>query len=70
MSTKRNLSGVYFRSKNKDTGEYDNIVFEELSGEEQVKTMQNNTPEWTQNLCLILAKTIVEIGKEFNITVK
>lgn len=31
MKTKRNLSGIYFRTKNEETVKFDNIVFEDVS---------------------------------------
>ena len=43
MKTRRNLSGIYFRSKNEETGKYENVVFEDLSDEEQDEMMNGRS---------------------------
>ena len=67
MKTKRNLSGIYFRSKNEETNRFDNIVFEDLSESEQDKVMNDRPIEWVKSLATQLAKTINEIGDKFDI---
>jgi hypothetical protein len=67
MKTKRNLSGIYFRSKNTETGKFDNVVFEDLTEEEQDKYMQGRPDEWLKSLAKQLADTINKIGEQFDI---
>lgn len=67
MKVKRNLSGVYFRSKNEETGKFDNVVFEDLSEEAQYEVMKERSVEWLRNMIKILADTINEIGEHTGI---
>jgi len=66
MKEKRNLSGIYFRSKNEE-GKWDNIVFEDLSKEEQDKILDNYTKEQVSSLAKILANTLNTIGEQFDL---
>jgi hypothetical protein len=66
MKTKRNLSGIYFRSKNKD-GKWDNIVFEDLSEEEQMDKMSSYNKDELMRLAILLANTINRIAEQFDI---
>lgn len=59
---KRNLSGIYFRSKNEESGKYENVVFEDLSEEEQDRLMEGRSEEWLKSLAKQLGKTVREIG--------
>lgn len=52
MKTRRNLSGIYFRSKNEETGRYDNVVFEDLTREEQDKMMEGREVQWLKSLAI------------------
>jgi len=61
MKEKRNLSGIYFRYNN------ENIVFEELSEEEQDKILDTKDVDFIKRLTKMLATTIREIGEEFDI---
>ena len=63
---KRNLSGIYFRSRQPD-GRYDNVVFEDLSEEEQRKVLEDRSVEWLKSLAIALGKTLREIGDTFDI---
>ena len=63
MKVKRNLSGIYFRSLNEETGKWEAIVFEDLSEEEQDRYMEGRSEEWIKNLAKQLANTINEIGE-------
>lgn len=67
MKTKRNLSGIYFRAKNEETGKYDNIVFEDLSNEEQNKIMDGRSLDYLKGLCKQLANTLNDIGEALDI---
>ena len=70
MKTKRNLSEIYFRVKNKETGEYDNIVFEDLIEEQQDEMLDDRSEEWLKSLAKQLANTINNIGEQFDIVRK
>jgi hypothetical protein len=67
MKTKRELSGIYFRSQNSETGKWDNVVFEDLTEEEQDKRMEGKSEEWLKSLAKQLANTINSIGDQFDI---
>lgn len=67
MKTRRNLSGIYFRSKNEETGRYDNVVFEDLTREEQDKMMEGREVQWLKSLAIQLADTLNSIGDQFDI---
>lgn len=68
MKNKRN-SGVYFRSKNTETDKFDNIVFEDLSLEEQNKVMEGRDVKWLKLLARQLANALNNIGEEFDLFV-
>jgi hypothetical protein len=59
---KRSQSGVYYRSKNQETGKFDNIVFEDLPENEQDEILDRYDKKQISRLCKILANTINEIG--------
>ena len=67
MKTRRNLSGIYFRSKNEETGGYENVVFEDLTREQQDKMMEGRNVEWLKNLAIQLADTLNSIGDQLDI---
>ena len=69
MKTKRGLSGIYFRCKNEETGAYDNVVFEDLTENEQDDHMKTRDREWIKSLAKKLANTLNEIGDKFDIIV-
>lgn len=70
MKTKRNLSGTYFIAKNEETGEFDNVVFEDLSEQQQDEKMNGRSAEWLKSLAKQLANTLNNIGEQFNITIE
>ena len=71
MKTKRNLSGIYFRAKNELTGKFDNIVFEDLSEEQQDEILNSGQSEqWFKSMIKHLSNTINTIGDEFDIAVE
>jgi hypothetical protein len=70
MKERRNLSGIYFRSKNELTEKYDNVVFEDLTEEEQDKMMEGRGEEWLKSLAKQLANTLNNIGEQFDIAAK
>ena len=67
MKTKRNLSGVYFRSRNKETNKYEPIAFEDLASDEQDGIMDGRSEEWLKSLAKQLANTLNSIGEQFDI---
>jgi len=67
MKTKRNLSGIYFRSENKDTGKWENTCFEDLTEAEQDRHMLNRGDEWVKSLAKQLADTLNRISEQFDL---
>jgi hypothetical protein len=67
MKSKRGLSGIYFRSKNQETGKYESVVFEDLSESEQKEVIKDYSKEQLISLSMLLANTINEIGEMFDI---
>ena len=65
--TRRNLSGVYFRIENKDTGKYENVVFEDMNDLQQDEVMNDRSEEWLRSLIKTLANTLNEIGDGLDI---
>jgi SMC interacting uncharacterized protein involved in chromosome segregation len=63
MKVRRNLSGIYFRSKNEKTEEWTNVVFEDLSLEEQDRVMKNREIQWLKSLIDKLFETYSGIIK-------
>lgn len=66
---KRNLSGIYFRAENPDTGKMDNVVFEDLPVDHQRRVMEDRDPEWIMSLAIQLGDTIRALGDQFDIVV-
>ena len=66
MKTKRNLSGLFFRSQD-GNGKWGNKTFEDLSEEEQDKYMNGRSEEWLKSLAKQLAGTINKIGDELDL---
>ena len=69
MKTRRNLSGIYFRSKNEETGKYENVVFEDLSEKEQDEMMNGRSEEWLKSLAKQLSNTINSIGDQLDLVI-
>lgn len=61
----RELDGVYFRIKRND--KWDNICFSDLTEEEMNEVLKDKDIEWLKSLCVILGKTLREIGDYFDI---
>ena len=66
MEKLRNLSGIYFRAKIDD--KWENVCFEELSEEQQDEIIKTKSPEFVVNLAKALARTVIDIGNELNLT--
>jgi hypothetical protein len=67
MRTPRNLSGIYFRYQNPETGNYENWCFEDLPVEKQIELCEGRSKEWIQSLVLSLCQTFREISDDLNI---
>lgn len=67
MKERRNLSGIYFRSQNPESGKWENVVFEDLSEEEQDKFLEAHDRKWVESLAKQLANTINEIGNQLDL---
>lgn len=67
MKTKRNLSEIYFRAKNEETGKFDNVVFEDLTEEEQNNILNTKEIEFVNSLVKQLANTINNIGEQLDL---
>jgi len=61
----RNLSGIFFREKIGD--KWENVCFEECSDEKQKEILSHKDTEFVRGIALHLAKTINEIGDQFNL---
>lgn len=61
----RDLDGVYFRVER--NGECESVCFSDLTEEQMRDVTGGRTNEWLRELCVILGKTIREIGDEFGI---
>jgi hypothetical protein len=68
MSKPNNLSGIYFRYQNPETGKWENWCFEDLPVEKQDEYMMGRDPEWLQGMVKKLAATLKHVGDEFGIT--
>ena len=67
MKAKRNLSGIYFRFKDEETGKWGNRVFEDLPEKEQDEYMDGRGEEWLKSLAKKLANTLNNIGDELDL---
>jgi len=70
MKAKRNLSGIYFRAKNTETGKFENVVFEDLSEEQQNEVMSGRSDEWVKSLAKQLANTLNDIGEQLDLIIE
>ena len=66
----RNISGIYFRFKNPDTGKLENRVFEDLPEEEMDKQLEGREGKWVKELAKILANKLRGICDQFDIIAK
>ena len=65
---KRNLDGVYFRIQR--DGKWDSICFTDLTDAEMDDVLKNKDRVWVVGLAKILAKTIQNIGYQFDLVGK
>lgn len=61
----RELDGVYFRIKRND--KWDNICFSDMTENEMYEVIKDKDVVWLKSLCIILGKTLKEIGDYFDI---
>lgn len=66
MRKPRNLSRIYYRHLNAQTGKWENWCFEDLPPDEQFAKVKNATPEYLV-LITALADTIKRLGDECEI---
>lgn len=67
MAERRNLSGIFFRQRNDETGKFENVCFEELREEEKKRILEERPPEWKDQLIMMLVNTLNEIGDKFDL---
>lgn len=71
MKEQRNLSGVYFRQQNKETGKWENVCFEDLEKETQEEILNSRIEsghyEFVKGLVMHMANTINDIARETGI---
>ena len=65
---KRNLDGVYFRIQR--DGKWDSICFTDLTEAEMDEVLKNKDKVWVVGLAKILAKTIQNLGYQFDLVGK
>ncbi len=63
----RQLSGIFFRQKNNETGKFENVCFEDLRPEERDRVMKDRDAEWLKSLAIQLADTLQRIGDQLDI---
>lgn len=61
----RNLDGIYFRVQRNE--KYVTLCFSDLTEDEMRSVLKNADKEYLLNMCVILGKTVREIGDNFNI---
>lgn len=61
----RNLDGVYFRIKRND--KWENVCFSDLTEEEMLSVMTGRNETWLKSLCVVLGKTIKNIGDSLDL---
>lgn len=67
MKEVRNLSGIYIRYKDPETGKYEPVVFEDLPTEYQKELLAKKDKEWIVDLAIELGNTINKIGDQFDL---
>lgn len=68
MESPNNLSGIYFRFQNPESGRWENWCFEDLPEDKQKMYMEGRGEEWLKSMVLNLAKTLKNVGDQFGIT--
>lgn len=65
MKIKRELSGIFFRVER--NGKWDNVCFEDLEYDEQLKVIEGRDIPWLIQLSQTLADTVNRLGNTFDI---
>jgi hypothetical protein len=63
--TQRNLDGVYFRIQR--DGKWTNVCFSDMIEVEMLEVLEGRNEAWLKNMCIILARTIRQIGDELDL---
>ena len=63
----RNLSGIYLRQLNPETGKYENVCFEDCTEDKQKEWMETRDADCIKDLAMKLGKTLKKIGDQFDI---
>lgn len=61
----RDLDGVYFRVER--DGKFDNVCFSDLTEGQMREVLDGRDEGWLREMCVILGRTIHEIGDAFGI---
>jgi len=67
MKVPHNLSGMYFRAQNEETGKWESVCFEDLSEKQMDEQLNQRSEEWIKSLAKQLANKLHQIGVEFEI---
>ena len=67
MKTKHGLSGIYFRCRNEETGNWESVVFEDLPEEEQNSILDTKSPEFIKGLVKQLSDTLYNVAETFDL---
>ena len=63
--TQRNLDGIYFRIQR--DGKWTNVCFSDMIEVEMLEVLEGRNEAWLKNMCIILARTLRQIGDEFDL---
>jgi hypothetical protein len=67
MKEQHNLSGIYFRFKNPETGLMENRCFEDLPKETQEDMIIGRPDTWLRSMVMTLANTLYEVAEKIQI---
>lgn len=57
----RNISGIYFKYQNPETGKWENWCFEDMPKEDQEKQLEGRSKEWLVSMVFSLSKTLKNV---------
>lgn len=63
--TQRNLDGIYFRIQR--DGKWTNVCFSDMIEVEMLEVLEGRNEACLKNMCIILARTIRQIGDELDL---
>lgn len=67
MKKPHNISGMYFRAQNEETGKWESICFEDLSDKQMDAQLNGRSEEWIKSLAKQLANSLHSIAEQFDI---